>query len=146
MKSQALILQFVLFFIIGVFVFTTFTNFFSSFGLLSSNDIRSEYARYVLSYFENGVYFSYLNCRHCNNFTFRIVEGIKPGISKRPDFSILSSNGLLTVFASPRIFSVSNLANLNESIKIGEGGATSVLPIVISYQQNNNILEIKNGV
>lgn len=144
MKSQAFILQFVLFFLIGIIVFTTFTNFFTSFGTLSSIDIKTQYVKYVNKYLECVTFFSFLKCRECKNFTFRVVEGIKPKLSKRPEFSFLIDKGKMKVFAGPEVNFESNLYNLNYTIDIS-GIGTSTLPIIINYEENIK-LEIKNGV
>ncbi len=139
--GQSQVIQFVLFFLMGIAIFTTIGNYFRVQSELLRNDVSVYSVEMINSYLSSVAIASVDTCKECN-----IVEN-KIRISETTFGyfleATLSSNGL-TISTVPSKFEyTSSVNNLNESISFVSGSAPSVQPINLTYDRNQNKLEIR---
>jgi hypothetical protein len=74
MKSQTQVIQFVLFFLISISIFTLLSNYLFSFSQLSQDRLLSSFRELIASYASGFIIYTYTGCKYCNysNITFGI--------------------------------------------------------------------------
>ena len=139
MKGQSQIIQYVLFFLIGLSIFGIVGNFYKS-QADSLRETIDQYSREMLaSYISGYAIHSFTNCKLCNNTNVSLRTPNKTA-SYYHEFYLLKENGLLEVKSVPsgkHLFST--IHNLNETLTF-YGFSSSIEPIVLSYIKNQNKL------
>ena len=139
-SGQSLIMQFILFFLIGLGLFIGLGNFFR----MESENLRENLIGLSLemigSYVSSMTVSSVEGCTNCGT-----VENIfKLGKSYAGYFIEvgLNNTGLSIVTKPSKAEYYSSLNNLNESLNIVESSSISVKTINLTYNRNQNKLEI----
>jgi len=141
-KGQSGILQFVLFFLVGLAIFTAVGNFFR----LQSDYVRNDVAVYsvemINGYISSLAMSSIDTCKSCTSVE-RDVKLSDTTFGYILVISLDETNGL-NVSTSPSHFAyLSPIHNLKCSIGTLEGTTYSTEPINLTYDRNQNKLEIK---
>jgi hypothetical protein len=141
MKGQSLVIQFVLFFIIGFTIFLSISNFFKIQSEALSSDALSYGLELTNSYLSSSTLNLITTCKTCtiSNATINLANTTAGYyITAR-----LGQSGLdtLTPYASKKIYT-STMHNINESVIVAAGGASSAKPISLTYSRTKNQLEI----
>ncbi len=141
-KGQSSILQFILFFIVGMAIFTAVGNFFR----LQSEYLRKDVSIYsvemINGYISSIILNSVNSCKSCTS----IESKIKLSDTTFGYFLVISLDEIngLNVSTSPKSFEyISSIHNLKESITDMDGSTYSGEPINLTYDRNQNKLEIK---
>ena len=137
-KGQSLVIQFVLFFIIGFAMFIAIGNFFK----LQSDDIRIDVGelstRLTSSYLNSRIIRLIDSCKECNfgNFTFRL-ENTSAGYNT---LITVGPKWILTEISPLSKLTNSTVYNLLLSTNTQAGLASSAEPIIITYNKTKNQL------
>ena len=139
-KSQSLLIQFVLFFIIGFSLFLLIGNFFKYQSGLFRADIIDLSLKLTNSYFSSFAINSIDSCKQCDS----VENSIKLESTTAGYFFeiILSSEGLDVSTAPTHNSFVSSVHNLNESYDM-DGKAVSAETITLTFSRTKNELEVK---
>ena len=140
-KGQSLVLQFVLFFIIGLTIFLSISNFFKIQADTLSSDALSYGLELTNSYLSSNLLNLVTTCRLCTlSNTTSILANTTAGYYMT---ATLNSGGLntSTPYVSKKIYT-SSIHNLNESVGIVESGSSSGKPISLTYSRTKNQLEM----
>ncbi len=140
-SGQSTVIQFILFILVGLAIFTSIGNLFR----FQSDILRDEISNYsvemVNSYLSSVVVASVDTCKKCD-----VVENkIKISDSFFSYYleASLGDDGL-TVSTHPEKYEYSSsINNLNESIDVLEGAAPSIQTINLTYDRTQNKLEIR---
>jgi hypothetical protein len=140
-KSQSLIIQFVLFFLIGFSLFLTIGNFFRA----QSDSFRSGIVEKTLeltdSYLSSIAINSVDTCKQCDFVTTSVkVENTTAGYFLQADAS--TPTGIAVSTAPDYGIFLSSLHNLNESLTLS-GEAYSTEAITLTFNRTKNELEVK---
>ena len=139
-KGQSLVIQFVLFFIIGFTMFISIGNFFK----LQSDGIRIDVGEFstqlTSSYLNSRIVRMMDSCKECNfgNFSFRI-ENTSAGY-----YTLITAGPkwVLTEISPISKSTNSTIHNLLLSVNVKEGFASSAEPITITYNKTRNQLNL----
>jgi hypothetical protein len=141
MKGQVLIVQFLLFFLVGFAVFLMLGNFFS----LSSESFRSEIisstAKLSNSYISASLIKIIDECKGCD---YAVIQDKIQNRSAGTPFQVnLQASGLnISTFFQNKFFT-SSIHNLNTSLQISNGKAPSDRPITLTFNRTQNKLEVE---
>jgi len=140
-KGQSLVIQFVLFFIIGFTIFLSISNFFKIQSDALSSDALSYGLELTNSYLSSSALNLITTCKLCtiSNATINLAN-TTAGYYIVAGFS---SKGLdtSTPYVSKKIYA-STMHNINESVIVAAGRASSAKPISLTYSRTKNQLEI----
>lgn len=138
MKAQYLIVQFVLFFIIGLTIFLAIGNIFKLHSEVVRDDIISSSLKLTNSFISSAVITATASCKQCDfvSINLRTMEKIADYFTE-----IKLKNGL-NVSTIERSF-FSSIHNINESIIIVPSQASSIKPITLTFDRTKNKLMIK---
>ena len=143
MKSlgQSQIMQFILFFLVGMTLFVGVGNFFRIQSELLQAELSNSSFELIGNYFASAAVVSVDGCKRCGNVenTLRIgdsVFGYYLQIALGPD-------GLTVATAPPTNSFKTSVNNLNASVSFVPGSAPSIQPINLTYDRNQNRLEIR---
>mgnify|MGYP000994670655 CR=1 FL=1 len=140
-KGQSYIIQFILFFIIGIGLFIGIGSFYTNQYETMRRDAADISIEMINGYFSSMVVASVNGCHQCGS-----VENIVK-ISDRTagyllEFS-LNQSGLAVETVPPERGMISSINNLNYTFDSIEGSAPSVQPINLTYDRIQNKLEIR---
>lgn len=138
--GQSYIMQFVLFFLIGLALFMGLGNFFSIQYQLMRRDTADISIEMINGYISSLAVISVDSCMHCG-----VVENnVRIGNTTAGYFLEveLGDNGLTVSTAPAEKEHTSSINNLNHSVLL-EGSAQSIRPINLTYDRNQNKLEIR---
>lgn len=138
MKSQALILQFIVFFVIGLAIFIGIAQAYRLRVFTYREDLASEWRGLLSSYFDSvAVWLS--SCKECDFLTYKFrVENVSVGYFTQ---LLLDEKGSMVVTLPGGEYFSSPLHNLNASFQLS-GEALSTRPIKITLSREENKLEV----
>ena len=137
MKGQSQIIQYVLFFLIGLSIFGIVGNFYKS-QADSLREIIDQYSREMLtSYISGYAIHSFTNCKLCNSTNISLRISNKTAGYYHEFY--LTQNGLEVRSVPSEKHFFSTIHNLNETLTF-YGFSSSIEPIVLSYIKNQNKL------
>lgn len=139
--GQSQIMQFILFFLVGMTLFTAVGNFFRLQSEALQAEISNSSFEVIGNYFAAAAVASVDQCKQCGSVenTMRIsdsVFGYYLQIS-------LGQAGLAVATAPPTSSFTTSVNNLNASVPFVPGSAPSIQPINLTYDRNQNRLEIR---
>ncbi|MEM7825079.1 MAG: hypothetical protein QXO27_03860 [Candidatus Aenigmatarchaeota archaeon] len=136
-KSQSLIIQFVLFFVIGFSLFLAISGFFRFRSEMIRNDVTNYELKLVSSYISSAIIKSVDECKQCDEVSIRVslknIAGYTPIVNLK--------NGLNVSTMSNYHFST--IHNLNETLGITESRAFASIPITLMYERIKNKLVVE---
>jgi len=140
-RGQSQIMQFILFFLVGMTLFTGVGNFFRIQSEALQAEISNSSFELIGNYFASAAVASVDQCKRCGSMenTMRIsdsVFGYYLQIS-------LGDAGLTVATAPPTASFATSVNNLNASVDFLPGSAPSIQPINLTYDRNQNRLEIR---
>ena len=139
--GQSQIIQFILFFMVGMTLFIGVGNFFRMQADALQTELTNSSFELIGNYFASAAVASVDGCKRCGSVenTMRIsdsVFGYYLQIS-------LGQAGLTVSTAPPTASFATSVNNLNASVNFSAGSAPSIQPINLTYDRNQNRLEIK---
>jgi len=139
MKSQSVIVQFILFFVIGLGVFLSLGNLFKFQSEIVRKDVINNSVELTNSFLSSKIISVVDSCKQCDFVSLDIrLEKTVAGFFTEID---LSNKGLNTSIDGQS--SISSIHNLNETISTMSGEASSVKAITLMFDRTNNNLMIK---
>lgn len=138
MKAQSLIVQFILFFMIGFTIFLAIGNIFKLHSEITRNDIINSSLKLTNSFISSAVITATASCKKCDfvSINFKTGENIVGYFTE-----IKLENGLNVSTIEKSFFS--SIHNINESVSIVPGKASSTKPITLTFDRTKNKLMIK---
>ncbi len=135
MKSQSLIVQFILFFLIGLTIFLAISQLFKFHSDIIKRDITSSSLKLSNSFISSAVITAVDSCKGCD------VVKISTRIGKTAGYYTIAEldDGLITSVASGESFS-SSIHNLKETIDNLQGKVSSLKPLTLTFDRTNNKL------
>lgn len=139
MKAVSLIIQFILFFLIGLSIFISVGMLFSNQYILVKQDIAEERIKNVANYFASQIISFYISCIECDYATLTI----NPEDIQHPYKIYLHDDNLtVSVLDMGKNYSI-KLNNFNETLELS-GEAISGRPVILTLEKSNNKLRIEN--
>ena len=139
MKGQSLIMQFIMFFVMGFALFLTIGSFFRYQADRSASEIVSDSLRLTNSYISSASITLIDSCKKCDEITYKITL---PNRTAGSFFEVFLQNGL-NVSTPENKFFTSSIHKLNFTASLS-GSAASNKPINLTYKKNNNQLSINS--
>ncbi len=140
MKAVSLIIQFILFFLMGLTIFLSVGMLFSNQYVIVKEDIVEERIKNVANYFASQVISLYISCIECDYASLTI----NPEDIQHPYKIYLNEDNLtISVLDIGKNYSI-KLNNFNQSL-IFSGEALSWRPVILTLEKYNNKLRIENG-
>ncbi|MDI6806370.1 MAG: hypothetical protein QMD14_00970 [Candidatus Aenigmarchaeota archaeon] len=138
-KSQALIIQFILFFLIGIAIFVAVGNLFRLQLDIFTSDVLTESLGLTNSYVGSIVIYSTIGCKQCDwiNFTVTLPEKITHHYYK---INFANKGINVSALDRPEYF-FSSPHNLNYTINLS-GEVFSAQPIFLTFDGTNYKLEV----
>ena len=141
LKGQSLILQFVIFFIIGFTIFIGVSQLFSFQSDIFKGDVSIENLKLINSYIASLSVASVDSCKQCDyvNLTFKTMN------TTAGNFFVtsLGSYGInVSIPFATNLQFISSIHNLNESIQTG-GSVISTKPLSLTFNKTENKLYIQ---
>lgn len=139
MKGQNLIIQFLLFFLIGLSVFTAVGLFFQAQSSIFKNDVTNYNLQLINSYVSAVALTEVATCKQCDfmNMTIKIQNTTAGNF-----FEIgLNSNGVNTTVPLSQKSIITSIYNLNSSYLLS-GLSASIKPISITFTKSQNNLRV----
>ena len=148
-KGQTNVVQFVLFFLVGLSIFTAIGNFFRVQSEILRDDLSEYSVEMINGYMSSIIISSVDGCKGCDTVenTVELSDTVF-GYFLEIDMIDINDdeNEMLTVYTVPdsALYS-SNIHNLKESISIlvPLGAVSTIQPINLTYDRTQNKLEIK---
>jgi len=139
-KGQSLIFQFILFFLVGLALFIGIGNFFRAQSDILRKDASGLSVEVINNYISSAAVASIDSCKECGTVEnkLRISDTVFGYFLKVS----LASNGLTISTPPPDRNYTSSVNNLNASVNMAVGSAPSIEPINLTYNRNQNKLEI----
>jgi hypothetical protein len=136
MKGQSLIIQFLIFFLIGLSLFFSLSSFFKYQSELFKNDIISSSLSLANSYISSSIIAAVDTCKQCDYVNLKInLANLTAGYVIEVNLSSgLNTSSQYKYFNSP-------VHNLNSSLSL-TGKSSSVQPITLTFIKNQNKLEV----
>ena len=137
MKGQSLVIQFLIFFLIGFSLFVSVGSFYKYQSDLFRNDIISSNLALFNSYLSSNIISAVDTCKECD-----FVKLSVPALNLTAGYAIqinLSDSGLNV--SNPVKYFNSPLHNLNSSLNL-IGVSSSVQPITLTLNKTQNKLEV----
>jgi hypothetical protein len=138
MKSQVLITQFIIFFVIGLTIFLAVGNIFRLHSNSGRSDIINSSIKLENSFISSAVITVVSSCKDCDIVSINL----KTEESTAGYFTVISLENGLNISTIERSFSTS-IHNMNESINIVASSASSTKPITLTFDRTKNNLMIK---
>lgn len=139
-KGQSQIVQFIMFFMIGLALFLTIGNVFRGRLDLFTDEIADENRQMINKYFSALTIESLVSCKECDNFN------ITTKLSNTTAGSFtqigLSNTNIVTVTLPGNRQYSSTAHNMLSELAAAGGLAISNKPIILSYSKNQNILRV----
>lgn len=139
MKGQTLIIQFILFFLIGFSLFTSIGLFFQYQSQIFRNDVTNYNLQLINSYISSVALTEAVTCKQCDfvNITVRIQNTTAGNF-----FEIgMTSIGINTTVPKSKNTVITSIYNLNSSY-ILSGFSASIKPISITFTKSLNNLRV----
>jgi hypothetical protein len=140
-RGQSTVIEFLIFFIIGLTLFIGIGNFFKIQSDILRKDVSVYSVQLVSNYMSSLIIAGVDSCKQCD-----VIEGDV----KLPDSvfgyylqTSLSSKGLNITTLPPDLNMTWSIGNLNYSIASMSGSAPSIQTINLTYNRNENKLEIR---
>jgi flagellar basal body-associated protein FliL len=139
-KGQYLIIQFVLFFLIGLSVFIAFGHIFKLKADTFREDVADSTRKLINSYISSLVINFFDNCKGCDlvNVSIRIENKTAEYVNEL----YLASSGLNVITQPTGKNYLSTIHNLNSTLSLS-GSSASTKPIILTLTKNQNKLEVK---
>jgi hypothetical protein len=141
MKGQYLVIQFLLFFLIGLSVFLSIGNLFRYYADVFGANVANSYRKLLNSYISSAIIYEFANCKQCDviNSTFRIKNETAEYF-----YEIYYTSLGLNVISQPggRNY-LSSVHNLNYTLSPTGSYAVSIKPINLIIDKTKNKLWIK---
>jgi hypothetical protein len=140
-KGQSYIMQFVLFFLIGIGLFVGIGNFFRTQYEIARRETADISIEMINGYFSSLIVASFRSCVQCGS----VENNIKINDRTAGYFLefVLNESGLAVETSPPEKGHISSLNNLNYSFDYIGGSAPSIQTINLTYDRIQNKLEIK---
>ncbi len=139
MKGQTLIIQFILFFLIGFSLFASTGLFFQAQSQIFKNDISTYNLKLINSYFSSIALTEVVSCKQCDFINVTVKTQNTTGGNF---FEIgMSSNGVNTTIPQTDQNISTPIYNLNSSY-ILSGFSASIKPISITFTKSLNNLRV----
>ncbi len=140
-SGQSYIMQFILFFLIGIGLFIGIGNFFRIQYELIREDTADISIEMINGYLSSLVVASVDSCIQCGT----VEHSVKISDTTAGYFLNVSLNesGLVVSTVPPKRGHVSSMNNLIYSVDLVDGSAPSIQPINLTYDRNLNKLEVK---
>lgn len=139
-KGQAIIIEFILFFLSGLVLFALVGNFFRYQSDLFRERIVDSSIELVSSYLSSIAITEVDTCKECDNVKFNAKIG--PTIANYFLTVSLDGNGITVTTAPPSEQFTLSIHNLNKDITLS-GEAPSIEPINLTYDRAQNILGVE---
>ena len=140
-SGQSYIMQFILFFLIGIGLFIGIGNFFRIQYELIREDTADISIEMINGYLSSLVVASVDSCIQCGTVEHRVkISDTTAGYFLKVS---LNESGLAVSTVPPERGHVSSINNLNYSVDFVDGSAPSIQPINLTYDRNLNKLEVK---
>jgi hypothetical protein len=136
MKGQSLIIQFILFFVIGLSIFAAIGSLFKFQAKLYQQQIADESRKQLANFF--GSIIVYQNSCQCNS---RYEVGFKNLTAGYITQFLLDDRGLIVIMIPGGKYYLFPLYNLGKSYEVG-GAAYSTRPIKITFSKTQNKIEV----
>jgi len=139
MKGQSLIVQFLLFFVLGLALFASIGGIFRFHSDILREDVAEANRKLIGSYISSIAISMASNCKECNSTTFSLkLENVTANYVM---VLSLSSKGL-QIFSEPAGGNTSvSIHNLNESFSLNRN-ASSTLPITLKFNNTSHKAEL----
>lgn len=142
MKGQSLIVQFLLFFLIGLALFTSIAGIFRLQSDIVRGDIAESNRKLVNSYLSSAAISMANSCKECDFMNYSLkLKNLTANYFVT--FGLSKSGILISSEPGGGNFS-SSMHNLNRSLVIG-GGGTSAYPIILRLNKTINQLDMSIG-
>lgn len=137
-KGQSLVIQFLLFFLIGFSIFISLGSFFKYQADIFRKEISSSTLNLTTSYLSSAIILIFDSCKGCDFVNFSLtIHNTSAGYP----LLITTQNSMLNV-SNFLGSSVTNLHNLsNNPLKI-TGDSVPSKPIILTFNKTNNILKV----
>ncbi|MBI2543058.1 MAG: hypothetical protein HYW24_02650 [Candidatus Aenigmarchaeota archaeon] len=139
MKAQSLIIQFIIFFTISLSVFFMVGNLFRYQYDLIRRDVLQSSSELTAEYLSAVAIKAVDTCKSCDNVS--ITLNVKPSAGYNP--TIRLDDGILVKIEPENKIVQSSIHNLKDSIRFQTNDVSSVQPITLTYERENNILGIE---
>ena len=139
MKSQSVIVQFVLFFMIGLTLFLSLGNVFKYHSEIVRGDVIDSSLKLSDNFISLAIITAVDSCKQCDYISMKIKTEESIG-GYFTEFSL--SNDGLNISTREKYYS-STVNNLNENIDM-LGSASSIKPITLTFNRTKNEIEINS--
>jgi len=139
MKGQTLIIQFILFFIIGFSLFTSLGFFFKYQSDILKESVQNFNLKLVNSYISANALTAVLSCKQCD--FIKITTTLPTSMSGNVFEIGMTQNGINTTVPLSQKNITTSLYNLNSSYNMS-GLAASIEPISITFTKSQNNLRV----
>ena len=140
MKSVSLIIQFVIFFSIGLTFFILVGNLFRFQSDVIKNDVLNFGSNLATKQMSAAAVYAIDTCKTCDNTTIRTE--VKSITNLNPDVSLTTGGVMLSIDAENKQ-TLSSVHNLYFSVNFVPNKVSSVKPITLTYNKTKNNLVIK---
>ncbi len=138
MKSQSLIVQFILFFVIGLGIFLSLGNLFKFHSETIRGDVIDYSVKLTNSFISSAIISTVDSCKQCDSISTNMqLEKTIAGF-----FTEVELKNGLNISAGGKTFP-SSIHNLNETIGIQPSKASSAKVITLTFDRTNNKLMIR---
>lgn len=140
MKGQSLLIQFVLFFLVGLTLFLSIGSFFRLQSDMFRESAAESSVKLINSYLSSLAIASVDTCKECDSVRMKVETE-----ERFADYFIevtLDDYGLEVSTVPRRKYFISPIHNLNETVNLS-GRAPLVRAINLTYNRNKNKLEVK---
>jgi hypothetical protein len=140
-KGQSLIIQFIMFFLIGFTIFIGVSQFFRYQSDIFKDDVTRESLKIINSYFSSYAIASVASCKQCDevNLTFKTAN-TTAGNFFEVSFGSYGANVTIPFVTNVKFISPAH--NLNESFQLN-GSVPSTRPITLTFNKMQNKLYIE---
>jgi len=141
MKAQTQLIQFILFFLISISIFSLISSYLFSFSQTSQNRLLFSFREMLASYTSGYLIYNYVDCKYCN---YSILKYGIPYQVFDNFHEIYTQNNQVYIRSIPnQNQSLFSAHNLNFSTQISCFHSTGLSPIVtVSFNKTENKLKI----
>jgi hypothetical protein len=140
MKGQYLVVQFLLFFLIGLSIFLGVGNLFRYQADAFGASVADSYRKLLNSYISSAIIYGFSNCKQCDNVT--ITLRIKNETAEYFYEVYYTSSGLNIISQPGGKSALSSVHNFNSTLNSTGTYSVSVKPIVLTIDKTKNNLGI----
>jgi len=138
MKAQSLIVQFILFFLIGMIIFLAVGNLFKTHSEITRDNIINSSLKLTNSFISSVIITETATCKECDY----VLVDLKTGEDIGGYFTEIELENGLNVSASQQTF-YSSIHNIKESVDIIPGKTSSTKTITLTFDRTKNKLMIR---